>query len=86
MSISLSDAQRQAMTERPGQPVEVIDEGSHARFVLVPVEHYERIQALLAAEEVDVRETYAAVSSAFAAAGWDDPELDIYNDYDAHRT
>ena len=85
MSISLSTEQRQALADRPGEPIELVDEVSQARFVLLPAEQFERIKVLLSADEFDVRETYAAQSAALGAAGWDDPELDIYNDYDAHR-
>jgi len=86
MSISLSAQQRQALAAHPGEPVELIDEVSSARYVLLPAEQFDRIKALLTSDEFDVRETYAAQSTALAAAGWDDPELDIYNDYDANRT
>jgi hypothetical protein len=85
MSLFLSAEQREAVAGHPGQPVELVDEVSHARFVLLPAEQFERIKALLTADDFDVRESYAAQSAALAAAGWDDPELDIYNDYDAHR-
>jgi hypothetical protein len=85
MSVSLSLEQRQALADHPGEPVELFDEVSHARYVLVPAEHFERIKALLTNEEFDVRESYVAQSDALAAAGWDDPELDAYNDYDTHR-
>ena len=85
MSVSLSSEQRQAVADQPGQPVELIDDVSHARYVLIPAEQFERIKALVANDEFDVRESYAAQSDALAAAGWDDPELDIYNDYDTHR-
>jgi hypothetical protein len=85
MSVSLSAEQRQAVSEHPGEPVELIDEASQARYVLVPGEQFDRIKALLAADDFELRETYEAQSQSLAAAGWDDPELDIYNDYDAHR-
>ena len=85
MSVSLSVEQRRALADHPGEPVELIDEVSHARYVLLPAEQFERVKALLTSDEFDVRETYAAQSAALAAAGWDDPELDIYNDYDVHQ-
>jgi len=50
---------------------------------VVPGDQFDRIKALLTSDEFDIRETYTAQSAALAAAGWDDPELDIYNDYDA---
>ena len=83
--VNLSSEQRQAIANHPGEPLELVDEASQARYVLLPVEQFERIKALLTTDEFDVRETYAAQSAALAAAGWDDPELDIYNDYDANR-
>jgi hypothetical protein len=85
MSITLSAEQRQAIAAHPGQPVELVDEVSRAKFVLLPAEQFERIKALFSSDDFDVRETYAAQSAALAAAGWDDPALDVYNDYDAHR-
>jgi hypothetical protein len=85
MSILLSPEQREALASRPGEPVEVIDNVSHSRFVLLPAEQFERIKSLLTSDEFDVRETYEAQNAALAAAGWDDPELDVYNDYDANR-
>ncbi|MBW3543176.1 MAG: hypothetical protein KY476_23210 [Planctomycetes bacterium] len=32
----------------------------------------------------DIRDTYAAQDAASAHV-WNDPELDLYNDYDTHR-
>jgi hypothetical protein len=84
MSLSLTAEQRRALADHPGEPVEFIDEASQARFVLLPAEQFDRIKALLTTDELDIRETYAAQSAALAAAGWDDPGLDIYNDYDAN--
>jgi hypothetical protein len=85
MSVSLSAELRQALAAHPGEPVELIDEASQARYVLLPGEQFDRIKALLSSEEFDIRDSYDAQSAALAAAGWDDPELDIYNDYDANR-
>jgi hypothetical protein len=86
MKLSLSAEQHQALVEHEGELIEVIDEVSHARFVLLPIEQFDRIKALLTADEFDVRDSYAAQSAALGAAGWDDAALDIYNDYDANRT
>jgi hypothetical protein len=85
MILPLSAEQRDALAARPGELLELIDELSQARYVVLPGEQFDRLRALLTCDEFDVRETYAAQSAALAAAGWDDPELDIYNDYDANR-
>ena len=84
-SVSLSAEQRQAVADHPGEPVELVDEVSRARYVLVPGEQFDRIKALLTTDEFELSETYAAQSQSLGEAGWDDPELDIYNDYDANR-
>jgi hypothetical protein len=86
MSIPVSDELRQAIAAHPGEPIELVDDKSHDQYVVLPLKTFERIKALVATDEFDVRETYAAQDAALGAAGWDDPELDIYNEYDADRT
>jgi hypothetical protein len=68
------------LAAHPGEPLELVDDLSHARYVLLPAEQFDRVRALLGADELDVRETYAAQERALGQAGWDDPELDAYND------
>ena len=80
MSVSLSAELRQVLAAHPGEPVELIDEASQARYVLLPGEQFDRIRVLLTSDEFDIRDSYDAQSAALAAAGWDDPDLDIYND------
>jgi len=85
MSVSLSSEQRQAVADHPGEPVELVDEVSRIRYVLLPADQFERVKALLTNEDFSVSEAYTAQSDALAAAGWDDPELDVYNDYDSSQ-
>ena len=86
MSVTISTEQREALAKRPGEPVELVDDVSRARYVLLSGDQFDRIKALLTSDEFDIRETYSAQNSALGAAGWDDPALDIYNDYDANRS
>jgi hypothetical protein len=86
MSVPLSPEQASALAAQPGEPLEVIDDHSHARYVLLPAEQFERIKALVGADDFDIKESYAAQEQVLKKAGWDDPELDVYNDYDAHRS
>jgi len=44
---------------------------------------YTNASALLESDGFDVRETYAAQEEALGKAGWNDPAMDAYNDYDA---
>lgn len=80
MSIFLSPEIRQALAAHPGEPLELLDEISRNRYVLLPGETFDRLKALAVDNQFDIRDTYEAQQSALAAAGWDDPELDIYND------
>ncbi|MEX0704338.1 MAG: hypothetical protein WD069_19715 [Planctomycetales bacterium] len=66
-------------------PVKVEDDQSHEEYVLLPMPVYDRLAALFTDERFDVADTYAVQSAAAGAAGWDDPEMDVYDDYDAHR-
>lgn len=81
----LTDEMREAIRQHPGQPVTVEDDLTRASYVLLPLAAYQRAQSLFCAESLDITETYAAQSAAAGASGWDDPEMDVYNDYDAHR-
>jgi hypothetical protein len=85
MTPKLSDEQRAALEQHAGQPVYVVDPVKNVEYVLIPVDVYQRVRALLENEEFDIRDTYAAQEQALGAAGWNDPAMDAYNDYDAHR-
>ncbi len=86
MTPKLSDEQRRAIEDHPDNPVVVIDDATKRRYVLLPEDIYVRLQAVVTSGVLDIRDTYAAQEQAALAAGWDDPALDAYNDYNAHRT
>jgi hypothetical protein len=45
-------------------------------------DRFEKLSALIAeGEEFDPRELYPVMAKSAAAAGWDDPDLDVYNDF-----
>jgi len=43
-------------------------------------DQYERVKALFEEEEFNPRELYPLIEESFRKAGWDDPEMDLYND------
>jgi hypothetical protein len=87
MTTRLSDDLRLAIEKEGGRPVHILDADTNAHYVLMRAEQYEKLSALFAeGEEFDPREVYPLMAKSAAAAGWDDPELDAYNDYDAHKT
>jgi hypothetical protein len=85
MTPKLTEEQRAALEQHAGQPIVVIDPVKQAEYVLLPVELYQRVQALLGNDQSIIHETYSAQEQAFGDAGWNDSALDVYNDYDAHR-
>jgi len=85
MQYPLSPELRDALAAHPGEPIELRDDASKALYVVLPKERFERLRELLAVDEREVREFYPAQERALGLAGWDEPEMDIYNDYDAHR-
>lgn len=85
MLIPMTSELRQALAEHPGEPLELRDEAANQSIIVIPLEQFERLKPLLAADLQELRATYAAQEIALGQAGWDDPAMDIYNDYDAHR-
>lgn len=76
---------RQAIVEAGDQPVAVLDPQTHQRYVLVRAEAYERLQLLLENKPLSKEEQRDLLSMAGKRAGWDDPEMDIYNELDPRQ-
>jgi hypothetical protein len=86
MTTKLPDDLRQAIEKEGGSPVRLVDIATNIHYVLMRADQYENLSALIAeGEEFDPRELYPVMAKSAAAAGWDDPDLDVYNDYDAHK-
>jgi hypothetical protein len=77
--IELTKTQHLAL-EQNGGPPRVRDPETNTTYVLVREEVYERMKNLLYDDsELDVRHAYPLMDEAAAKAGWDDPEMDVYN-------
>ena len=81
MSLELSNDQRQAV-DAEGTPLKIVDPRTGNVYVLVQQTVFERVWSVLADE---LAETYPAQMESAMRAGWDDPVMDEYNDYDRHR-
>jgi hypothetical protein len=82
MSIELSSEQRQAIAAA-GTPLQVVDSSSGNTYVLVRSDVFQRAKSLLGEE---LAESYPAQIASAMQAGWDEPEMDEYNEYDKHRS
>jgi len=85
MTTKLPDDLRQAIEQEGGSPVHLVDAATNLHYVLMRAEQYENLSAQFAEGEFDARELYPLMAKSAASAGWDDPDLDAYNDYDAHK-
>jgi hypothetical protein len=80
--IELTDQLRQAVRGHPGQPVRLVDPDTQETFVLVPAEVYDRLRGMLYDDaEFPISEAYPLMDEVAAKAGWDDPAMDIYDDF-----
>jgi hypothetical protein len=80
MTLPLTEEQQRAVASS-GEPVRLIDPQTNAVFVLLRADDYERVRPLLE-DEFDIRDTYAAQFASAMRAGWGDPAMDDYDNYD----
>lgn len=84
MTPKLTDDQRHAIEAHGGTPVYLVDAATNATYVLLRAEQYEKVKAILGDDEIDPREMYPLVDEVMRE-DWEDPAMDAYDDYDAHR-
>ncbi len=82
MTAKLPDELRTAVHAHPGEVLDLTDEQTHLAYVLVPADKFERLKT---ARDDELGDTYAAQIASAMQAGWNDPRMDEYDDYDAHR-
>jgi len=85
MTIQLTEAQWSDVSLGEEAPVRVCDPSHNANFVLVRAEIYERFKSLFEEDPVTEQERLFHLEQFGKRAGWDDPEMDIYDDLDPRR-
>ena len=85
MPICLTDEQWAQVSEAHEAPVRVTDPGQRAVFVLVQADVYERFKALFEEDPVTEQERLFHLEQFGKRAGWDDPEMNVYDDLDPRR-
>ena len=83
MTVKMTEEVRRALSESGNEPLRLIDPENDTAYVLVPASEYARMACDDEGDEL--RDTYPAQEAIAGAAGWDDPIMDEYNDYDARR-
>ncbi|HJT35230.1 MAG TPA: hypothetical protein VJ783_24610 [Pirellulales bacterium] len=79
----LTQEQSSAVRAAEETPVRMVDPDTNIEYVLLRADVYERVRHLFDDSEADA---FLAQIESAAAAGWDDPALDVYNDLDPRRT
>ena len=82
MTIRLTESQWANIVQGNEVPVRVSDPAQMATFVLVQAEVYERFKSLFEEDPTTEQERLFQIEQFGKRAGWDDPEMDVYNDLD----
>ena len=77
---------QQAMRAWQGRPLRLTDPETQAEYVLLQADMYDQLHGLLDNEtSLTPDERRAVLIQAGLRAGWDDPEMDVYNELDPRR-
>ncbi len=85
MASQLTNALHVALKKHGKKPMEVHDPVNKKIYFLVEGDLFERFRTLFDDEPFEISETFAAQSAAAGKAGWDDPEMDVYDHYKPHQ-
>lgn len=64
-----------------GKPLRVLDPETNEEYVLLTAEAFDRLSSLLQDQLFSQREKQFLIQEFGRRAGWDDPELDVYEEY-----
>lgn len=78
----LSEEQRQALAQQPGEPLPVEDPDTHEKWVLVKMHLFQQMQQAIGydASEPDPRE-FAPMMHHVLKEDWDAPGMEVYDNY-----
>lgn len=85
MPIQLTDDQWNEVDRVGESPIRVCDPAQRAAYVLLRADVYERFKSLFEDDPVTDQERLFQLRQFGQRAGWDDPEMDIYDDLDPRR-
>jgi hypothetical protein len=81
MNPVLTKEQIAAIQANPNGPVHALDPQSKEAYVIIRADLFEQMQGILK-DEYHLSDTYVAQLQSALRAGWDDPAMDDYNNYD----
>ena len=85
--IALSKEIQEAVQKSEGNLIRLIDPETNVEYVVLPVETFEQMRDGVYYDDSPLteEEQNALLIEFGHRAGWDDPEMDIYNDLDPRR-
>ncbi len=80
--ITLSKEMQQAIKDSQETPVRLVDPETKVEYVVLPVETFERMRKGVYYDDSPIteEERTALLVEMGLSIGWDDPEMDVYND------
>ena len=85
MPIQLTGDQWDSMSQGTESPVRVQGPAENSSFVLIPADVYERFKSLFEADPLTAAERQYHLQQFGSRAGWDDPEMNVYDELDPRR-
>ena len=85
MTPTLTAEQTLSLQQSGGSPVPVIDAQSQKIYYLISEDQLRQLHAIAADGDFDPEELFGLAVEAAGRAGWDAPEMEIYDRYDEHR-
>ncbi len=85
MTTTLTPEIRKALIEAGEQPLEILDSETQQRYMLLKADVFDRIHLLLQGGPLSLDEQRSLLEQAGRRAGWDDPEMDVYDDLAPQR-
>jgi len=84
--ITMPKELQQAVQASEGQPVRLADPETNEQYVLLPAKVYDQVWGLFDDDHpLTSDERRDLLIQAGLRAGWDDPEMDVYNELDPRR-
>ncbi len=84
--ITLSEELRQAVKDSKDNLVRLVDPETNAEYVVLPAETFAKMQVMQYDDSpITEEEREALLVELGLSIGWDDPEMDVYNELDPRR-
>jgi hypothetical protein len=85
MPLALTAEQSQSLHAGQGDPLPVVDETTQKVYYIISAEQLAAVRGIVEDADFKPAELYPLTAKTAAAAGWDSPDMDEYDNYDEHR-